>query len=100
MVVKSFDRRNNTAERLLQNNPPIRRLVYLSTLAEVKADPFGPVWIRPLDYEAATKDTIFSPYRERKAEYYKRQGEREKLVERTIHKQQILSDAIDEQQPV
>jgi Replication-relaxation len=49
-VLKSTERRNNTAARLLESNPPIRTLVYLSTLKEVVADPVGKIWIRPTDY--------------------------------------------------
>lgn len=49
-VLKSEERRNNTAARLLESNPPIRTLVYLSTFREVLADPVGNIWIRPTDY--------------------------------------------------
>jgi len=39
IVLKSAERRNNTAERLLQNNPPILTLTWLATLEEVTSDP-------------------------------------------------------------
>jgi hypothetical protein len=51
IVLKSAERRDNTAEKLLQSNPPIRTLVYLSTFSEVTADPVGKIWIRPADFE-------------------------------------------------
>jgi hypothetical protein len=54
IVLKTAERRNNTAARLVQGNPPIRTLVYLSTLQEVLADPIGGVWVRPADYDPAT----------------------------------------------
>src|SRR5204863_509907 len=57
LVFKTAERRNNTVERLLQNNPPISNRVYLSTLEEVKTNPFGDVWIRPRDYRDAVNGT-------------------------------------------
>lgn len=61
MTFKTAERRNNMAERLLLSNPPILTQVYLSTIAEVLNDPFGAVWIRPLDYREAVKGTPFEP---------------------------------------
>ncbi len=55
LVLKSAERRNNTAQRLFESNPPIRTLVYLATLKEVLADPVGTTWIRPVDYAEARK---------------------------------------------
>lgn len=52
VVLKSAERRDNTAERLLHNNPPIRTLAYLSTFPEATADPVGKIWIRPADLTA------------------------------------------------
>lgn len=60
-VFRNAERRNNMAERLLRGSLPILTLVYLSTFDEVKADPVGPVWLRPLDYRDATKGTPFDP---------------------------------------
>jgi len=54
MVFKTAERRNNTAERLLQGTPPILTQVYLSTLDEVGKNPLGTIWIRPVDYREAT----------------------------------------------
>jgi hypothetical protein len=48
-VMKSEERRTNTAERLLESDPPIRTLVYLSTLSAVTTGRFGKIWIRPID---------------------------------------------------
>jgi hypothetical protein len=52
IVLKSAERRENTADKLLHGNPPIRTLVYLSTLSEATADPVGKIWIRPADATA------------------------------------------------
>lgn len=47
MVFKTAERRNNTAERLLQSNLPVFKQACLSTLEEVTRDPFDAIWIRP-----------------------------------------------------
>jgi hypothetical protein len=84
VVLKNTERRNNTAERLLQNTPPILTMVYLSTFAEVTADPIGPIWIRPIDYREALKDTSF--HKETRTAVYRRQKERQGFVEKVIRK--------------
>ena len=86
MVFKTAERRNNTAERLLQNTPPILTLVYLSTFEEVTRDPTGAIWIRPLDYREATKGTPFAPEKQPKTWGYKRQTARELFVEQKVTK--------------
>jgi hypothetical protein len=91
MVFKSAERRNNTAERLLQNNPPIFKQVYLSTFAEVTSDPFGAIWICPADYRDATKGTEFDAERKTPAFTYRRQPEREIFVESKVKKSSLLA---------
>ena len=81
MVFKNAERRNNTAERLLQSNPPILTQAWLTTMPELLADPLGSVWIRPLDYRDATKGTAFDTTRPATGWGYKRQTEREQLVD-------------------
>lgn len=92
MVLKTAERRNNTAERLLQSNPPIFTQVYLSTLAEVTARPLGPVWIRPLDYRDATKGTPFVPGPQPPPGGYRRQTARELFLEENLKKHRLLTD--------
>jgi hypothetical protein len=92
MVFKNAERRNNTAERLLQNTPPILRLAYLSTFEEVTHDPTGAIWIRPLDYREATEGTPFAPEKQPKKWGYKSQPARELFVEQKVRKQRILAD--------
>lgn len=60
-VLPNDERRNNTAEALLLCSPPVLSHVWLAALPEVIADPFGKVWIRPLDYREATAGTPFAP---------------------------------------
>lgn len=90
MVFKTAERRNNTAERLLQNTPAILTLTWLSTLAEVSADPLGAIWFRPADYRDATKGTPFDAERKTPAFGYRRQNDRDLLVEKNIKKLALL----------
>jgi hypothetical protein len=89
-VFKNAERRNNMAERLLQGTPPILTLVYLSTFAEVTADPLGSIWVRPLDYREATKGTPFDPNGRREQYGCKRHTAREIFMERNIKKSALL----------
>ncbi len=62
IVLKSAARRDNTAEKLLNGNPPIRTLAYLSNFSEVIEDPVGEIWIRPADLrrgDGITKAGLF-----------------------------------------
>lgn len=86
MVFKTAERRNNLAERLLQAYPPILSRVWLTTFDEVKENPLANIWIRPRDYRDATKGTRFDPELERKSWAYRRQSEREMLVESKVKK--------------
>jgi hypothetical protein len=90
MVLKSAERRNNTAERLVQNRPPILTQVWLTTLAEVTADPLSPIWIRPVDYRDATKGTRFYNERPDRRFEYRRQPEREAFVDANVKKLRLL----------
>jgi len=91
MVVQSAERRNNTAEVLLRSNPPIYDLAWLTTFAEIKASPLGPIWTCPDNYLEAIKDTPFDPAQRRPTKFYRTQPERELFVERTIRKSSLLA---------
>jgi hypothetical protein len=92
MVFKTSERRNNTAERLLQSNPPIFTQVYLSTFGEVTRDPLGAIWICPLDYREATRGTPFDSERRAEQYGYQRQTARELFVEQKIKRRRLLID--------
>lgn len=92
MVLKSAERRNNTAERLLQNVPPILTMVWLATLADVITDPLGPIWFRPSDYRDVTNGTPFSSDRANRGFMYQRQSGRELFVEAKIKKLRLLGE--------
>ena len=90
MVFKTVERRNNTAARLLQSNPPIFTQVYLSTLDEVTHDPLGTVWICPADYREATKGTPFDSEHRVERYGYQRQTARELFVEQKTRRRRLL----------
>ncbi len=96
MVFKTAERRNNTVERLLQNNPPIFTQVYLSTTEEVRNDPLGAIWVRPIDYREATKRTSFASELPHEQRAYQRQTAREVFVEQKVTKRPILTRGIAE----
>ena len=92
MIFKSAERRNNVAERLLQNNPPILTHSWLTTLAEVKENPFGAIWIQPKDYRHILAGTAFETSKKIRDYAYKRQHERDLFVERSIKKVRLFED--------
>jgi hypothetical protein len=95
MVFKNAERRNNFADRMLRNNPPILTQVWFTTFEEVTADPLGSIWVRPMDYGEATRGTSFSPDGRRPDPIYRRQPEREKLVDKTITKHRLPENNSD-----
>jgi len=90
MVFKTDERRNNTAKHLLQNTPPILTQVWLTTLAEVMADPLGAIWIRPSEYRDVTKNTPFDAERPTQGILYRRNAKREAFIESKIQKRRLL----------
>jgi len=91
IVCKSQERRNNTALRLIQSNPPIFTQAYLTTLAEATTDPFGCVWLTPAAYRDAVKGTPFLAERAPAVQPYRSQPEREAVVEKNAVKCPLLS---------
>lgn len=49
IVLQSTERRDNTAHRLLNWNPPIYSQAWLTTMQKVMACPLDPIWTRPAD---------------------------------------------------
>jgi hypothetical protein len=85
-ILKSHDRRNNLAERLAQNNPPIFRQAWLTTFAEVTANPTGKIWVLPVDYRNVARGTRFYSEVPSRQFKYRRQPEREAFIEEKIKK--------------
>jgi hypothetical protein len=90
MVFNNTERRNNAAEEMLLLSKPILRLVWFTTIDEVRATPLGPIWTTPQEFRKATADTKFAPGWLRRQNGYRRSVEREDLVERSIEKHCLL----------
>jgi hypothetical protein len=93
MILKNAERRNNTAAKLLALRTPILTQVWLTTFAEATSDPLGPIWMRPADYRAAIAGTSFDSG-EAGSPVYRRQAERERVVELTVAKLALLGPAL------
>lgn len=89
-VLKTEERRNNFAERLLRSHPPILTMAYLATAADAEADPLGKVWMRPIDYRDAVAgskfDVVDSPVRFA----FQRNSAREALVRGRVPLHKLL----------
>lgn len=88
IVLKSTERRNNVAERLLSHNPPILSFVWLTTIEEATKDPFGAIYVRPSDYRAALEGSAFA--QPSTTTTYKRRVARETRVESMVEKQRLI----------
>jgi len=91
MVFLTEERRNNMAERLLQNDPPVLTMVWLTTFSEVIADPLGAIWMRPLDYREITKGTLYDSSRPRTGAY-RREPAREAMVVAELKKLRLFGE--------
>jgi hypothetical protein len=89
VLILTEERRNNMAERLLQNEPPVLTMVWLTTFDEIKTDPLGAIWMRPLDYREITKGTLYDPSRERTGAY-RTDPAREAMVAAEVKKLKLL----------
>jgi hypothetical protein len=90
MVLPNEERRNNMAERLLQNDPPALTIVWLTTFAEIIANPLGAIWMRPLDYRDITTGTQYDPSRARTGAY-RRNPAREAMVTAELTKLRLFA---------
>jgi hypothetical protein len=91
-VFKNAERRNNMAERLLQNNPPILTQVVLSTFDEVLTNPLGAIWTCARDYRDAVKGTAFEVKHHQEKFGYQRQTAREIFIEKNVRKFRLLAE--------
>ncbi len=91
MVFRNPERRNNVADRLLRNRPAILTLTWLTTLRDVLANSSNAIWIRPVDYRRALDGTAFEPSLHGKNPVYRRQSEREALVDAKVVKWRLIS---------
>jgi Replication-relaxation len=92
MVLKTAERRNNTAERLSQSTPRILTQAWLTTLAEATTDPLGAIWITPGEYRKLTQGTPFSSEDLNPNLPYRRRPGREAFVETNIKKKSFFEN--------
>lgn len=92
MVFKTAERRSNVAERLLQNTPPILTQIYLTTIEEVRIDPLGAIWVRPIDHQTAVFGTPFDPEKRRARPEYQREPAREAFIVQKVKKVRLLEN--------
>ena len=91
VVCKTLERLNNAAERMLRINPPIFTFAWLTTMQAVLDNPLGAIWIRPIDYRDALRGTAFDTEQTKSPSFYRRQSERETLVERSVKRLALLA---------
>jgi hypothetical protein len=94
VVFRSEERRNNAAESMLRNDPPILTQVWLTTKAEVAADPLGAIWMRPKDVLEATRGTSFDLQFRSTEPTYRRRPQRESLIRARTKLQALFERAI------
>ena len=92
MVFKTVERRNNIAEQLVRNNPPVLTRAWLSTQDEATKNPFGAIWVTPADYRTTVKGTAFDPESREPQSGYQRQTARDVWIEKKVPKRSLLSD--------
>jgi hypothetical protein len=88
LVMNNAERRNNVALRLVELHPPILTQVWLTTFPEMLSDPLGSIWVRPGDCRQAVSGSRFETSHSGKN--YRRQVERERLIEQKIQKLRIF----------
>ena len=92
MVFKTAERRNNIAEQLVRNTPPVLTNAWLATLDDVKAQPLGAIWITPSDYREALKGSPFDPTAREPQSGYQRQTARDVWVEKKVPKRVLFPE--------
>jgi hypothetical protein len=92
MVFKTAERRNNIAEQLVRNNPPVLTRAWLSTQDEATKNPLGAIWVTPADYRTTVKGTAFDSEARAPQSGYQRQTARDVWIEKKVPKRSLLSD--------
>ncbi len=91
MVFRNDERRNNAAERLLKNNPPILTQVWLSTMPEIVGDPFGQIWMRPKEYQETMRDKGLNRPAFQNEHPYRRDVVRQNIAGANMRKRALFS---------
>lgn len=91
-VLKTEERRNNLAERLVASNPPILTMACLATADAVRVDPLGNAWLRPVDYRDAVVGSQFEIRDVSPSFGFKRRAERETFVKEKAALRALLGE--------
>jgi Replication-relaxation len=89
-VLQTEERRNNLAEGLLAQNPPILNHVWLTTASEATVSPLGSIWIRPADYRKILPGMPNARIQFPGDHGYRRQADRDAFVAATISKTKLI----------
>lgn len=90
-VFRNAERRNNAAERFLANRPPVLTMAWLTTTAELLANPLAPIWVRPVDCKDAIGGLDYDLAPHGTLHRYRRQTHREQFLEASIKKHTLLA---------
>lgn len=89
IIVRNAERRNNLCERLLSLRSPILSQVWLTTFRDATIEPLGGIWTRPMDYRNATYGKPIDFYELSRKNSYRRNIEREALIEDLLQKHSL-----------
>jgi len=57
-VFRTKERRDHAARHFLDQQPPVLTQAWMTTMDEYLADPFGLIWVRPIDYRETQADRV------------------------------------------
>jgi len=90
LIVQCAERRNNIAEKLLKMKTPVRSMIWITAREELLANPLGAIWVRPSDYQEATRGSEFDAASKPSRGVYRRQVGRETWIEARVQKNALL----------
>jgi hypothetical protein len=90
IVLRTAERRNNLAQKLLARHPPILTMAILTTMPELLENPLAAIWVRPIDYRGVTIDALLDSDRFRSDHIYRRDIQRDGRIEALIAKRPLI----------
>lgn len=93
-VFKSIERRNHATERLLAIDPPIKSMIWLTTIQELLGDPLSEIWVRPMDYKLRLANTGCPAREHEKSAQYRSQSDGNGFLEQNIRKNRLCGELI------
>jgi hypothetical protein len=90
IVLRTAERRNNLAAKLLARQPPVLTMAVMTTMAELRNDPLSSIWVSPIDYRNALRGSDDPASLFPLNSIYRRRSDREELVEKRITKHALI----------